>query len=661
MRCSNDNITVDFDLETGYTSGIYFPGDEFSMNWVLENSDWGKVDGFKTERIEKTSDGIVVYAKNELESLNLTVSKTVNDKAYSETYRITNNNVTDYFTTKDSFGIHFPYNSTFEGKENMHDGSCVTHVWCGENISWMYSAKPSGTKPYLNAFLKSGSICNYSISYDLDRVIVGSSYRGALVLIPTPCILSPDESLEISFDFEFSDISPDTNHTTPLRLYADSYSAFAGDTINCFFECDEYNADIYENGKKVEFIKEGNTVKWQTKCTTPGEILTTAKWNNKETHMNLNILPPLCEILRKRAFFIATKQQFHKKGSHLDGAYLVYDRMENRLCYSESFGDSNACRERLSMGVTILLALQEKEDAILRQSIEKHREFIEREVYDEKTATVFNSIARNNKHHRAYNYPWMSVYYLEWYHLTGEIKCLENSARIMISYYEKAKGGKQESPCMRLFEICTELEKANLSNLKEKLVERIFAHADKVLTDNGKCFSHEVTCTQFMFLGKINILCQAYMLSGNRKYLDAVEMYIPKTDAFRAFQPDFHTNTIAVRYWDLFWFGKYKSYGDSMPQWLSSLAAETYDFLFSNGFGEKYKKQCRDILLNNLCVFADDGFASAGYLVPYKVEQYSAKECTNICMKPQITYSHGYDDYANDQDWALYFAVKLIC
>jgi len=81
MRCSNDNITVDFDLETGYTSGIYFPGDEFSMNWVLENSDWGKVDGFKTERIEKTSDGIVVYAKNELESLNLTVSKTVNDKA----------------------------------------------------------------------------------------------------------------------------------------------------------------------------------------------------------------------------------------------------------------------------------------------------------------------------------------------------------------------------------------------------------------------------------------------------------------------------------------------------------------------------------------------------------------------------------------------------
>ena len=76
------------------------------------------------------------------------------------------------------------------------------------------------------------------------------------------------------------------------------------------------------------------------------------------------------------------------------------------------------------------------------------------------------------------------------------------------------------------------------------------------------------------------------------------------------------------------------------------------------GFGEKYKKQCRDVLLNNLCVFADDGFASAGYLVPYLVEQYSANECTNICMKPQISYSHGYDDYANDQDWGLYFYLR---
>lgn len=343
----------------------------------------------------------------------------------------------------------------------------------------------------------------------------------------------------------------------------------------------------------------------------------------------------------------------------MDGAYLIFDRDNNSLYYDD-FADNNACRERLSMGVVVAQALQKKYDEDMMKSLVLHREFIEREVFDKGTATVYNGINRDDKWKRAYNYPWMSVYYFEWYLLTNEKECLENSARIMISYYENVKGGNQESPCIRTFEICRSLQKEGLTELRERLLGHTFAHADRIVRDGSECFSEEVKCTQFMFNGKINILCQAYMMSGDKKYLKFVLDFIERSNAFFAKQPDFHLNMIAVRYWDLYWFGKSKTYGDSMPQWLSALSAETYDFLYKCGFGEEYMRDSKTVLMNNLCVYFHDGFASAGYLVPYKIIQYSPNnDSTNASLKPGVAFGHKYDSFANDQDWALYYATKL--
>ncbi len=98
-----------------------------------------------------------------------------------------------------------------------------------------------------------------------------------------------------------------------------------------------------------------------------------------------------------------------------------------------------------------------------------------------------------------------------------------------------------------------------------------------------------------------------------------------------------------------------------MPQWLSALTAETYMFLFDAGFGDTYRQDAESILRSNLCVYFEDGFASAGYLVPYKVEQYTSDPAyKNACLIPGTVYGHRYDSYANDQDWAMYYAVKLL-
>lgn len=96
--------------------------------------------------------------------------------------------------------------------------------------------------------------------------------------------------------------------------------------------------------------------------------------------MYINVIPDVDEILDNRAHFIAEKQQYHREGSHLDGAYLIYDNVTNSLyCNSNGWNDHNSARERIGMGVTICRELGVKYDEKLMASLKKHREFIERE------------------------------------------------------------------------------------------------------------------------------------------------------------------------------------------------------------------------------------------------------------------------------------------
>ncbi len=666
MNFDDKKITVEIDGSSGFTTVIRNPDDEFGMNWVLDNSDWGRVEGFDNYRVEPLDNGADIYSENERKNLALKIEKRISDGVYTESYRITNNASSEVFFTKDDLGIHLPYNCTFENKKNLHDNSCVTSIWCGGNIAWMCSAKPSGVVPYLVCNVTEGSISDYSISYDVSRVKVGASYRGDIVLVPGEQVLSPNKSTVISFAFRFSDIKPDTgvlDEYNRLSVSADRYSVFKGEAINCKLNSlDKWEKlEIVCDGKTVDYIKNGNTAEWSLCFDSAGERIVFVIVDGKKTWIKVNVLAPLEEILIKRARFICEKQQYINESSCLDGAYLIYDRATDSKFYSESFRDNNASRERISMGVVVAQALQKQYDEKMMESLKRHRAFVERELFDSDTGRVYDEVRKNPRFTRAYNYPWMSVYYLEWYLLTGEILCLENSAKIMIAYYEIANGGRQESPCMRLFEICSLLEKEKLTELLGKLKSLIFAHADRVIVNGSKCFSEEVSCTQFMFNGKINMLTQAYLISGDKKYLEFVPEYIKRSNAFCSAQPDFHINNLAVRYWDLYWFGKMKTYGDTQPQWLTCLSAETYDFMYKTGFGEGYAKRSRDVLLNNLCVYSEDGFASAGYLVPYKVVQYTSDAShSNEYMKPGVAYGNRYDDFANDQDWSLYYAVKLL-
>ena len=58
------------------------------------------------------------------------------------------------------------------------------------------------------------------------------------------------------------------------------------------------------------------------------------------------------------------------------------------------------------------------------ESLMKYYKFVSREFFDEESGAVYNAVGKNPARKRLYNAPWMSVFMLEMYNLTGETVCL---------------------------------------------------------------------------------------------------------------------------------------------------------------------------------------------------------------------------------------------
>lgn len=58
---------------------------------------------------------------------------------------------------------------------------------------------------------------------------------------------------------------------------------------------------------------------------------------------------------------------------------------------------------------------------------------------------------------------------------------------------------------------------------------------------------------------------------------------------------------------------------------------------------EKYLNAAVECMRNCLCLFDDDGRGAATYMYPYRLND---------------VYGKKYDELANDQDFALYFALE---
>lgn len=607
---------------------LILPDDKYQMNWIDGMNEWGTV---------KSPDGIAVTIKSEI------IGELV-----LESYTFTNTTDNDIFTALQDISIYTPFNDDYKDSQTCITNRCHTHIWCGENITYIMALRMGGEPPHLGLVVTQGSIGGYSVERDFSKM---SNDRGDFILHPSPISLASGESFTISWTLFKHKGKTDfykqlANHCPNyIRVVAENYTLFNNEKIHIEitpqFAFSKADVKIVRDNKDVDFDMVQNKIIIDNEPNKFGEYLYQINVKGIKTHCNILVLPQLQELTKNRCHFIAENQQCHYSKSGLDGAYLIYDNEEDHMYYNKQ-NDYNGGRERVGMGILIAKYLQCNRDELLEESLKKYIVYIERELFDKETGVVFNDYQRDNSYKRLYNYPWMSLFYLELYSLYEKNEYLINAYKILKSFYKK--GGAHfyaiEIPMER---IINELSNRDMNQYKTELMKQFEKHCEFIISKETNYPTHEVNYEQSIVAPAADLLLQMYRVTKEEKYLIGAKQQLEVLEMFNGLQPDYHMHEVAIRHWDGYWFGKKKLYGDTYPHYWSALTANVYKKFYDVTDNIEYKKRAEASYRGVLSMIKPDGSASCAYVYPVSVNG----KCAGY-----------YDAYANDQDWGLYFMIR---
>lgn len=602
--------------------------DKYKMNWVEGYTEWG------TTRCP--------------EGIEATYSQEFFGDAIKETFVFTNVSDRDIFPTVGEIGIYTPFNDDYIASDICIKARCHTHLFMGEEVSYVCALRMGGEAPHLGLVLLEGSLSDYSIERDLEKI---SNDRGDFILHPTSHPLMPNESFTISWmlfwhngkeDF-FTQLKKYTNRF--LEVKANHFTVFDDEKIifTVTPNFDFSDVTITKNERNVPFTIENNVIKVTEVPETLGNQHYEISVSGIKTHLNIFVSPSLEKLMEKRINFIVDKQQYHKVGSGLDGAYLPYDNEEKHIFYNFN-ANYNGARERLGMGIFIATYLQYHENEKFKNSLLKYIEYIEREVFDVETGTVYNDFQRNYREaQRLYNYPWITIFYIELFRLFNNKTHLIYAYRSLKRFYELG-GAKFYAFPIPVTEVCRFLEKENLIEEKDIIFNYFTDHCSNIMKNGLNYPAHEVKYEQSIAFPATDLLLQMYDLTKDAKYLEASKIQMGALELFAGIQPDHHLYEVAIRHWDGFWFGKRRQYGDTFPHYWSSLNGIAYNRYYRLTSDLSYREKAEHSMRGSLSTFYPDGSASCACVYPLSVNG----KRTGF-----------YDPFANDQDWALYFILRL--
>ena len=590
------------------------PDDPHAMNWVEGDCAWGTVVGPK--------------------ELDCVVSRSFAQDRLRERYVFTNTSPYDLFTKEGEVGIYATFNDDYLSGEYLTN-RCHAHIWCGGEIAYVCALRMDGTPPHLGLYLTEGNLIQYSVVRNLEH---RSNDRGDFILHPRSFQLAPGESATIEWELFWYEGIDDfydriQRHPGHIHVAASQYILFAGET-----------AEISVAGKMPVFINGSvpQSLPFAVTAGEPGAMKLDIATSNKRTQLELLALPEQNALIKARCRFIAKKQQYHKEGSVLDGAYLAYDNENGQPVYSHKDHDINGGRERVCMGALVTRYLQRVDDGQLRASLDKYLAYVLRELFDESTGVVFNDVRRNNDWDRFYNIPWMSTFFLEVYKLCGDTRYLRDAFLALESYYQKG-GAKLCGIDIQMEEIVSCLEKAEMHREAENLMKHFRRHCDFLLSTGTDYNTSEVNYEQSIVAPSTNTLFQFYFLTGEDAYLQGAREQLHVLEQFNGLQPDYHLNEVSIRHWDGYWFGKRKLYGDTFPHYWSSLTGNAFLHMYRASGDVRWREKGERSLRGSLSMFFPDGSATCAVLYPLTANGQRGMYA---------------DPWSNDQDWALYFWMR---
>ncbi len=518
---------------------------------------------------------------------------------------------------------------------------CSAHIWCGGSTAYINALRMGDSDLNVGLVLTRGALESYSIEdcvgNNREKIILNSSF---FALTGGEEHIIEWELFPHSGKVEFASLLRSYPHT--LYVETDHFTVYEHDSIRFTVEGADLEMSITCRGEQVPFERKGGKLLVSYQPAGVGEYRFDIVAGENRTYAEFCVVESLAQLIERRLHFIVDRQQYHNESSPLHGAFLIYDTKEKHPVFDGEIGDHNACHERIGMALLLIKYLQTHENREFRQALDLYVQFVLREFYDDETGMVFGDIGKYNRRVRLYDAPWIIRLFSELYTLTGEHVYADRIAKTVQWYYEM--GGSHFYPNGISFVKIMDTLRQSGHPEADKIFDLLKVHAETIIEKGVYYPKHEVNYEQTVVTPAVTHICEMGMLTGEERYTKEAAKHIVNLERFSGQQPSFHLQEIPIRYWDDFWFGKALIMGDTFPHYWSCLTARSY-FAYYRLSGEgAYLKAGRECIRNCLCLFSADGGASCAYVYPYTVG---------------VKRGQFYDEWANDQDFALYFMLDL--
>lgn len=662
-------VTMHTNPETGGISQLNLADDPEEMNWltatdgsqyawIIPDYAWGL--GYTTLTCEHGStrmtwnhpthidnDGQkVVY---QMGDLTLNVTRQLEGGELTERYLFTNNGGQTIALSET--GIYTPFNDNYPGSHECIHRRTDAHIWAGGSAAYVNALRMGGFGPHLGLAVTEGAIEAYEI-WERDKQKQHSQTRGLMAMCLPYMVLRPGESYALAWRvFEHdgnADFKQKLLQKGSVLVESGKYVYTKGETASVSLYAghplDKCEAKL--NGVPINVTCKGNKYTATVPLLQEGEARFDFTYDGgKHTHALCLVTTAAEDLIDSRTTFIRTRQQLDNPNDLRNDAYMVYDNESDSIYLNDTPNcspiDRDEGAERIGMGLLLAHRYLQTKDGKLKESVLRYVKFVREKLQTEDYRTY--STVDHKKRNRGYNYMWAAKLFFYAYQITGEKRYANDGFQTIQSLYNQFGYGFYSIEIPVIFGLNT-LKAAGMDEEYAKLLKD-FEQCGEIFIKNGLDYpKHEVNFEQSIVAPAVCFLEQLYIVTGEQKYLDEAKRQLPVMEAFNGFQPNYHLNDIAIRHWDGYWFGKREMFGDTFPHYWSTITATAFHYYAEITGDESYQHRAENIVRNNLCLFTKDGRGSCAYLFPHRVNGINAQF---------------YDEYANDQDWALYYYLLV--
>lgn len=523
-----------------------------------------------------------------------------------------------------NIGIYTPFNDNYPGSTESLTSRCHAHIWPAGEAAYVFAERMNGDGEHLGLMVTDGEISGYEIM-ERGRDKANSHFRGVIALNIPDRKLAPGERYSVGWLLFTHKGKEDFIKAMLSRggIYA---------------EADRY---VYEKGDTATIRLRGkrNAAEMQIVCDKLGDNRIPVEFDGKKTYVEFLTVIDIDGLISKRADFILKNQKMADKSDFRYGAFMVYDNETDNIYLNNTPNcnppDRDEGAERVGMGVFLAKYYKQHKSPELLAQLEDYATFLRKRLQTQDY-TTYSSVDKTGRN-RGYNYVWVADYYFHMYDLTKNKQYAVDGYKTLKSWFRQFGHGFYAIGIPAELSLKC-LKDADMDKEYKSLLMDYIKTGEIFISNSLNYPAHEVNYEQSIVAPAVQFLAQMYIVTGAEKYLNEVEKQLPVLEAFNGIQPSHHLNDIAIRHWDGFWFGKKEMFGDTFPHYWSTTTGAVF-YYYSRITGKKeYLERAKNIVLNNLSLFDEDGRGYCAYLYPDKIDGKAGKFN---------------DPYANDQDWAL--------